>query len=200
MNNQNRSVVIFTDLLVLSLFLLFLPLQVECDDKKNPYFISEMWPEEGRPGLRAKINLHLRTEPRKNAPLVNGIIKKGEIINFTSTRHMTIRPKEIVVSEDMVIPDATSYGKLKYLSVYNYYNSGKTVRLILKKGKKIKILQYRAEGTYLLEYDSNIYGAECSICTEKTVPETEWWVMVNEAGTQGWILINDQNVQFMQYR
>ncbi len=197
MNNQNRFEVIFTKLLIPFLFLLFLPFQVECDDKKIPYFISEMWPEEGRPSFRAKNNLRLHTEPKKNSPLAKAIIKKGEIINFTSTRHITIRPKEIVISGDMEIPDATNYGKLKYLSHHDYYNSGKRARLNLKKGQKIKILQYRAEGEYLLECDGNVYGTECPICTEKTEPETEWWGMVNKAGSQGWILINDQTVQFM---
>jgi hypothetical protein len=198
MNNQNRSVVIFTNVLIFSLLLLILPCKVECTDQGIPYFISEMWPEEGRPSFRAKINLQIHTEPNKKSPLAAAIIKKGEIINFTSTRYVTIKPREIFVTKDIELPNATKYGKLKYLSSHDYYHSGKSVQLNLKKGQKIEILQYRAEGTYLIEYDGNVYGTECPICTEKTEPETEWWVMVNIAKSQGWIIINNQNVQFLE--
>ena len=43
-----------------------------------------------------------------------------------------------------------NYGNIKYLSRDAYYSSGKQTNLTLQKGNQINVLQYRAEGDYVL--------------------------------------------------
>ncbi len=98
----------------------------------------------------------------------------------------------------MELADAIKYGKIDYLSQHDYYQiTGKSVRIHLTKGQKFKILQYRAEGQYLIEFEGEVYGADCSICDDDNAPETEWWVKVIKDSSFGWVFINKETVEFL---
>jgi hypothetical protein len=49
----------------------------------------------------------------------------------------------------------------------------------------------------LVEFNGEVYSTDCPICTEKSDPETEWWVLAVKGSMQGWILINNQNVKLL---
>lgn len=59
----NRHNLVVVPFMLLSVLFFLSP--VEGVDKKTPYFISELWPEEGSPQFRAIKNLQLHKEPKK---------------------------------------------------------------------------------------------------------------------------------------
>lgn len=172
----------------------------DCEDDKYIdtyiYFTSEMWPEEGIPVLKSKKELSMYQEPNINSDIIkNQTIHANIVLNYSSTRYHTIKPVTILIEENGEI-DAIKYGKIKYLSKNAYYFSGKKIRLFLIKEQKILILQYRAEGEYIVEIDDEIYCVE-EFFNMDSEPETEWWVKTNNGTVEGWVLINNDNVEFL---
>ena len=160
------------------------------------YFVSELWPEEGRPRFKSKKELTLYSRPSKNAETIQDQrIPKDVMLDFTSTQYQTIKPDTLIIEED-IETEATSYSNIKYLERMAYYRSGKRLKLAIKKGQKVLILQYRAEGQYLVEIDKVVYGVDC-FRNRDFNPETDWWIKINQNSIEGWVLLDKQNVDFL---
>ena len=154
------------------------------------YFTSELWPEEGRPRFKAKKDLPVFVKPSTRSNLIKGKrVKTGDEVKYSSTQFQTLVPAEIKLKRDISIV-ATDYGNKRYLSVENYYHSGRNMTLQLKQAKTIRVLQYRAEGDFLFEINSRIYGGRCDVCASAN-PKTAWWVRLINGG---WVNIEEGSV------
>lgn len=160
-------------------------------------FTSELWPGEGRPRFRAKRSLVVYQSPSlASAPLTGDEITAGELIEFTDTRFHTVRPGVVVVKEATTLAPARAYGPVTYLAKQDYEHSGKRESILLKQGETVLVLQYRAEGEYVVQIHGNVYGVHCALCAEAK-PETQWWVQVGKGSRRGWVQINEENVEFL---
>lgn len=160
-------------------------------------FSTGLWPGEGLPRFKSKVNLQPLEKPNSNSQPVIGLeIKEGTILNFTETQYQTIAsgPVTIAQTQELIV---NNYGNIKYLSRDAYYSSGKQTNLTLQKGNQINVLQYRAEGEMFFEYQSNIYAGECPECSGAFY-QTAWWVKVSLSSKSGWVLINENTVEFLE--
>jgi hypothetical protein len=135
--------------------------------------------------------------PALDSGTIEGLrISKGELIEFAETRVQTIRPAQISIKEDTPFTHAADYGPIKYLSRQGYYQ-GKIESLQMRSGDTILVLQYRAEGEFLIQANGNVYWSQCAVCSDAK-PETRWWVHAAKDSTGGWVLINEENVEFLE--
>ncbi|MGD1703562.1 hypothetical protein [Dapis sp. BLCC M229] len=166
-------------------------------NKSDVLFSSGLWPGEGIPRFKSKINLQPLLKPNLDSPPVKGMeVKKGTILNFTETLYQTIEPGSLIIQETQTL-EVTNYGNIKYLSRDAYYSSGKQTDLTLQKGDQINVLQNRAEGQIFFEYQGNIYAGLCRPCYSASY-KTAWWVKVSLLSKSGWVLINENTVEFLK--
>ncbi|NER07419.1 MAG: hypothetical protein F6K17_35065 [Okeania sp. SIO3C4] len=160
-------------------------------------FSTGLWPGEGIPRFKSKINLQPLLEPNSDSQPVTGLeIKKGTILNFTDTQYQTIASDPVTIEQTQKLI-VTNYGNIKYLSKDAYYSSGKQTNLTLQKGDQINVLQERAEGQMFFEYQGNIYVGGCQPCYGAFY-QTAWWVKVSLSSKSGWVLINENTVEFLE--
>ncbi|MDY7008122.1 MAG: hypothetical protein SWX82_30380 [Cyanobacteriota bacterium] len=160
-------------------------------------FSTDLWPGEGMPRFKSKVNLQPLQKPNSDSEPVTGLeIKKGTLLNFTETRYQTIASGPVAIAQTQELR-VTNYGNIKYLSRDAYYSSGKQTNLTLQKGDQINVLQYRAEGNMFFEYQGNIYAGECPECSGAFY-QTAWWVKVSLSSKSGWVLINSNTVEFLE--
>lgn len=165
--------------------------------EKYGYFSSGLWPGEGIPRFRAKKDLNLSKESSLESPtLEDAIITKGSPVNFSETLLITKEPVQVSLKEDMKTT-GTNYGKRKFLSKDDYYRKGKFQDIRISAGQVINVLQYRAEGDYFYEFEGEIYAGNCPICSS-VEPKIEWWIKSTVNTISGWILINDESVEFLE--
>lgn len=170
---------------------------ISSPNKSDILFSTGLPPGEGIPSFKSKMNLQPLLKPNLDSPPVPGMeIKKGTILNFTETLYQTIEPGSIIIKETQKL-EVTNYGNIQYLSRDDYYSSGKQTNLTLKKGDKINVLQNRAEGQMFFEYQGNIYAGSCQPCYDASY-KTAWWVKVNLLSKSGWVLINENTVEFLK--
>ena len=161
------------------------------------YFSSELWPGEGIPRFRAKRDLNLAQKPSLESPLLeDAIITKGSLVNFSRTLLITKEPVQVTLKQDMKAT-GTNYGKRKFLSQDDYYNAGEVQDIYIAAGQVINVLQYRAEGNYFYEFAGEIYASNCPVCSS-VEPTIKWWIKSNVNKISGWILINDESVEFLE--
>lgn len=168
---------------------------VSPSSSSNPdaYFTSGLYPGEGIPTLRANKDLEVHVAPHSTSARVAELkVKKGQIVNFDRISFQTIRPVTLKLEQDQTFEDATDYGPVKSLSADDYYDAGRQRQLSLKKGDEIKVLQYRAEGAYLVEVNGNVMALQCSGCSGVR-PVTQCWVRITDGARFGWILSSHQN-------
>jgi len=170
---------------------------VSTSNESDALFSIGLWPGEGIPRFKSKMNLQPLLKPNLDSPPVTGIeVKKGTILNFSETLYQTIESGLVIIEETQKL-EVTNYGNIKYLSRDDYYSSGKLTNLTLKKGDQINVLQNRAEGQIFFEYQGNIYAGSCQPCYGASY-KTAWWVKVNLLSKSGWVLINENTVEFLQ--
>jgi len=84
-------------------------------------FVSELWPEEGRPVFRSKVEvLLLHERPSVKSKIKKQQIKKRSLITFDETRYRNVRSGAIKVLRDISI-QGRDFGTLKYLTSKHYY-------------------------------------------------------------------------------
>ncbi|NEQ75382.1 MAG: hypothetical protein F6K23_21415 [Okeania sp. SIO2C9] len=160
-------------------------------------FSTGLWPGEGLPRFKSKVNLQPLQKPNSNSQPVTGLeIKEGTIFNFTETQYQTIASDSVTIEQTQKLI-VTNYGNIKYLSKDAYYSSGKQTNLTLEKGNQINVLQNRAEGEMFFEYQGNIYAGGCQPCYGASY-KTAWWVKVSLLSKSGWVLINENTVEFLE--
>ena len=170
---------------------------VSTSNQSEVLFSIGLWPGEGIPRFKSKMNLQPLLRPNSDSPPVRGMeVKKGTILNFTETLYQTIKSGPVIIEETQKL-EVTNYGNIKYLSRDDYYSLGKPTNLTLEKGEQINVLQNRAEGQIFFEYQGNIYAGSCQPCYG-TSYETAWWVKVTLLSKSGWVLINENTVEFLQ--
>ncbi|MGD1716053.1 hypothetical protein [Dapis sp. BLCC M172] len=170
---------------------------VSIPNESDVLFSTGLWPGEGIPRFKSKMNLQPLVKPKLDSPPVQGLeVKKGTILNFTETLYQTIE-SDIVIIEETQKLKVTNYGNIKYLSRDAYYSSGKQIYLTLEKGEQINVLQNRAEGDTFFEYQGNIYAGWCQPCYGASY-KTAWWVKVTILSKSGWVLINENTVEFLK--
>ena len=165
-------------------------------------FETELWPEEGRPLLKAlSISLELRETPYATSEITSQVsVKIGLPIEFDITRYRTIKPGHLTALKITTIK-GRSMGELSSLTKEQYYsNKYKTDNYLISVGDHIEYLQYRAEGTCFVRIKSNVIDAEeCPAGIPKHFktnqePIVEWWARVNINNSIGWILVDGKNV------
>ncbi|NES05976.1 MAG: hypothetical protein F6K22_26130 [Okeania sp. SIO2F4] len=170
---------------------------VSSPNESDVLFSIDLWPGEGIPRFKSKMNLQPLLRPNLDSPPVTGLeVKKGTILNFTETLYQTIESGLVIIEQTQKL-EVTNYGNIKYLSRDAYYSSGKQTNLTLKKGDQINVLQNRAEGQMFFEYQGNIYAGWCKPCYSASY-KTAWWVKVTLLSKSGWVLINENTVEFLQ--
>jgi len=168
-------------------------------------FASQLWPGEGRPRFAAKVSvLVLHRDPQFKSPVAARVpIKLGAPIQFDDTWYRTVRPGEFVATADGVLK-ARRLGKIRLLSVKDYYANPATEDIAYQKETTFEYLQYRAEGTCFIRLMGEVFDTEvCPTLDDKfqmiAEPVTEWWVRVVISGKpKGWLLIDENTVQFLQ--
>ena len=171
--------------------------QISIHNELDVLFSTGLWPGEGIPRFKSKMNLRPLLKPNLDSLPVKGMeVKKGTILNFTETLYQTIESGLVIIGETQKL-EVTNYGNIKYLSRDDYYSSGKLTNLTLKKGDQINVLQNRAEGQIFFEYQGNIYTGLCKPCYDASY-KTAWWVKVTLLSKSGWVLINENTVEFLQ--
>ena len=150
------------------------------------------------PHFRARMDLRVLSDPSADAAPAPGlVVRKGQAVEYTETRFQTISPAQLTIQQDLSLKEVADYGTTRYLSRTDYYLRGKLVQLELRAGQSINVLQYRAEGDWLFEVHSRVYGGECLPCRGSR-PETAWWIKIAQGGKVGWIQINEQTVEFLR--
>ena len=166
-------------------------------NESDVLFSTGLWPGEGIPRFKSKMNLQPLLKPNLDSPPVTGLeVKKGTILNFTETLYQTIKSGPVIIEQTQKLK-VTNYGNIKYLSRDAYYSSGKQTHLTLEKGDQINVLQGRAEGEIFFEYQGNIYVGLCKPCYGASY-KTAWWVKVTLLSKSGWVLINENTVEFLK--
>ena len=163
-------------------------------------FESELGPGEGTPVFVAKKDLNVYENPTEKSRLIKGVnILKGEKIDFDQTRFRTIKPGLVnVLTTDSTT--VSSYGKIDFLSRDDYSHNHKEKLITFKSGESFELLQYRAEGHYLIRIDGEVIDIHLRknlmISSE---PVTEWWVQALDKQKKpiGWVLIDEKKVRFL---
>ncbi len=178
-------------------------------ESSNPeyVFVSELSPGEGLPEFYAATNqLTLHKEPSKSSPVVEQYkIKKGEKIAFDETRYCTVKPSIVKTVNSTYLHDVIKYGKLNYLSMKTYYDSGSgpESKFTLKSGEVIEYLQYRAESSCIFRWRGDVYAGSCSWegsdnsadFKMSSLPINDLWVRVTEIKKPfGWFLVEKKLV------
>lgn len=163
-------------------------------------FESGLWPGEGRPSFRSRVELNLHKEPNVNSPLVKGVrIAKGAKIEFGETRYRTVKSSRIKVVAPVTVK-GRSYGPTDYLSHHDYYFKYSNREFSFKVGESFECLQYRAEGEYLMRINGDVVAFTPSEGFKiESEPITEWWVSVVDKNKKvlGWILVDKKSVEFI---
>lgn len=167
----------------------------------RPIFVTETWPEEGRPVFETTGRpLVLLAAPDRGSEVVDSVASPGEglPVDFDSTRFQTLEPGRIAVASADTVRGRI-FGDVDYLSREVYYRSDVPVETLdLSAGDTILYLQYRAEGTCFVEIDGSVIDADLcpTFRTESfeivSEPRTAWWVRTTSAtGEPGWILVGE---------
>jgi hypothetical protein len=170
-----------------------------------PHFVSELWPEEGRPHFAVKhARTSLQTSPSKAATGPNLILRPGTEIAFDSTRYVTLRPGTLVARDSAVLT-GRNLGKITYLSVHDYYSAPQSTTTVpILRGDQIEYLQYRAEGTCFIRVGGDVidvddcpHGSEhFQVLSEHIL---EWWIHVSMPNRMGgWLLVDSTNVALLK--
>lgn len=170
---------------------------------RQPIFVCELWPEEGRPIFTAKGGLiELHRAPSADAPVsVRFMAISGDSMPFDSTEYQTFSPGRLVALRDGAI-EGRSLAKRSRLSKSDYYDDESPDRTIgYQTGDTIEYLQYRAEGFGFIRAHGEVL--EVKLWRELdsldfqplSWPVTEWWIRV--AGSPegaGWLLVDSTQV------
>jgi len=168
-------------------------------------FESELWPEEGRPVFTAKSDrLILYENPSKKSHAIqNHGIKKGEKIAFDETRYINIKAGIVEVKKQTDL-SGNSYGIISYFTRSKYYAASPTKKYSFSEGSIISYIQYRAEGSCLININNEIIAldycpwldSEEKNFNMKSEPINEWWIrVVKNRKPIGWLLIENAFVQ-----
>ena len=165
-------------------------------------FETHLWPEEGRPVLKAlTASLELRETPYTISEIASQIpVKIGMPIKFDITRYRTIKSGHLTALKNTTIK-GRAMGELSSLTKEQYYSDKfNTKDYLISVGDHIEYLQYRAEGTCFIRIKGNVIDAEeCPVGIPKLFktnrePTIEWWARVNIDNIIGWILVDGKEV------
>ena len=169
-------------------------------------FDSELWPGEGKPSFFTKTNiLIIHKEPTTKSPIKNELkTGKGERIHYDMTRYRNIKPG-IVKTNESVILTGKNLGSISYLPRSEYYYTKTPYKdYAFKKGDDFEYLQYRAEGSCVVRWKSEVYvieycpwlDIENKAFTVEADPVNEWWIrVIKNNAPLGWLLIEEHVVE-----
>jgi hypothetical protein len=173
-------------------------------------FESELWPGMGVPQIAAKkTHLRLHHKPSLKPRLVQTLrVEKGNLIDFDDSRHRTISPGVITVTQKGTLR-ARDLGRIAYLKWSHYYNGDMIYKnLEYDIGDSFHFLQYTSELSCLISWHERawepvicpwIISGSISDFTMVSVPQTEWWVRVinRKQKALGWLLV-DEKVELLK--
>jgi len=183
-------------LITLFLSLLLTPWQASA-------FVSELWPNEGRPVFRSKVVvLFLHEQPSVKSKIKKQEVERGKLITFDETQYRNVRSGTIRVLKAASLR-GRNFGTSDGLSRARYYSDIPERLFDFKHGESIEYLQDRAEGSCIIKRKGEII--ELSSCpwldeTSKeyqiiSKPINEWWIrVVMNKKSIGWLLIDDKTV------
>tara|TARA_B100002051_G_scaffold177139_1_gene167581 strand:- start:10350 stop:11006 length:657 start_codon:yes stop_codon:yes gene_type:complete len=173
---------------------LSLPFPSAAKAQIDPYFVSELAPGETQPFITAITDLQVKQKPDPSSQDVTGfVIKKGSTIHIKHSVYQTLIPNKRTLIKPYKL-EVINHGRTKYISKKLYYSQKKPILLRLETGDVINVLQYRAEGDFFFEHNSNVYSGFCSPCHESP-SVTAWWVKTTLNNTTGWLLVDNRTVQ-----
>jgi len=171
-------------------------------------FESELWPGEGIPTFRAiHDSLILYKEPSILSPKIKlHNINKDDIITYDKTLFRTVKPG-IIIAQSSGKFYGRSFGNITYLSNHMYYHeSKKSMYFTYELGDSIRYLQYRAEGSCIIQYKGEILEVDDCLWNivknEKQFKKisdntTEWWIRITNSNNKpiGWLLLDEKSVE-----
>jgi hypothetical protein len=171
----------------------------------EPLFESDLGPGEGIPVIQAtRDTLLLYPAPRLGLkPAARKIVKRGQAIQFDSTRYQTREAVSLSLGNGRVDGPSfvrvvgRSFGFVRRITRDMYYGGGRDTVMTLRVTSDARLLQHRAEGLCFLMFGSVVLESRCPEFgdTDQRHPTTDWWVWTPGLPRGGWLLLSDSTAR-----
>ncbi|MFC1683534.1 hypothetical protein ACFL0G_04965 [Candidatus Zixiibacteriota bacterium] len=169
--------------------------RVKHDQLSDQILSIERWPGEGVPVITwtgAETLMNVYESAGDSTPAKSVTVAQNQRLEWDESLIKVRTPGRMEILEDCIL-EAFVYDSL----VQGKLAGGRARQLNFSSGTILEVVCYAAEGYYIFRHLGEYIEMEATHECQRmiTLPQTEWWVRVEESGRPaGWIRADNENI------